>query len=280
MLSECLDSVYALSLSADERDVIIVNDGSKESPAQMMKERYADAKIIEQSNQGLSAARNNALAIATGDYVQFLDADDYLLEYYDKVIEKARTGEYDIIRFGFTRDSEKTIQRDTFSKAVTGREQLNAENISAAACLYLFRRETLQSLHFEQGIYHEDELFTPQLFFRAEKIIRTETTAYYYRLRTESITTSRSAEKEKKRFDDFEHVMLQLSSINEQTAGAPYTRRINQLTMDYVYNIICRARCSGLKERTKRLRDSGLFPLPLKHYTTKYLLFALLTRIL
>ena len=80
LLCECLDSIFALSLSDQERQVIIVDDGSENSPLPALQ-RYADKVIyLRQKHQGLSVARNTGIQMATGKYLQFVDADDLLVK--------------------------------------------------------------------------------------------------------------------------------------------------------------------------------------------------------
>ena len=81
MLYECIDSILALSLRTDEREIIVVDDGSDSSPINELM-RYGDDIIyVRQKNQGLSAARNKGIDVATGSYFQFVDADDQLIQH-------------------------------------------------------------------------------------------------------------------------------------------------------------------------------------------------------
>ena len=80
MLCECIDSIIALSLLPSEREIIVVDDGSENSPMNALM-RYGDNIIyIRQHNKGLSEARNVGIQMAKGSYLQFVDADDYLLK--------------------------------------------------------------------------------------------------------------------------------------------------------------------------------------------------------
>ena len=76
LLCECIDSITVLTLTSDEREIIVVDDGSDESPVETLKQ-FGDAiTYIRQKHMGLSEARNRGLQMATGEYIQFIDADD------------------------------------------------------------------------------------------------------------------------------------------------------------------------------------------------------------
>ena len=79
MLCECLDSIIRLSLRKSEREIIVVDDGSQVSPLGALNNYLDDIIHIRQKNGGLGCARNRGLQNATGQYIQFVDADDALI---------------------------------------------------------------------------------------------------------------------------------------------------------------------------------------------------------
>ena len=81
MLCQCIDSVMALSLTPEEREIIVVDDGSKDSPVNSLMKYGDDITYIRQRNQGLSEARNTGIQMAAGQYLQFVD-DVLLREFY------------------------------------------------------------------------------------------------------------------------------------------------------------------------------------------------------
>ena len=103
MLCECIDSILALSLRDNEWEIIVVDDGSEMSPMDDLK-KYGDHLIyIRQNNKGLSEARNTGIQMARGEYLQFIDSDDLLLQApYDHCIDMARRKHPDVIVFDFT----------------------------------------------------------------------------------------------------------------------------------------------------------------------------------
>lgn len=288
MLRECLDSLLAINILPEEREIIVIDDGSTISFEQEIHSQYSGITYIRQQNKGLSSARNTGLSAATGDYVQFVDADDCLLSSYSSVINTLRKELPDILMFRFHRSATRPIATkagiDTpiSCDPIKGSTYLMTHNLRAAACMYAFRRQLLSDnecadheLRFTEGIYHEDELFTPLLILRADSVIDIDSKVYFYRLHSGTITTSSDTQKAQKRLNDTLYVLKQLRAAGKNLLQ----RRIHQLTMDYIYNIVCTRSIHELKQRIKQLRESSLYPLPVRFYTTKYLLFSLLTRL-
>ncbi|MBR5656824.1 MAG: glycosyltransferase [Prevotella sp.] len=110
MLCECIDSILALPLQSSERQIILVDDGSDESPLEQLGARAEELTYIRQKNSGLSVARNAGLRLCTGEYIQFVDTDDQLiLSGYSQILELARTQQHDLIMFEFTTDAPSNL---------------------------------------------------------------------------------------------------------------------------------------------------------------------------
>lgn len=281
MLRECISSIFALSLSDGEREVIIVDDGSTvpfDEALQGFKDRI---NLVRQENQGLSAARNTGIAVATGDYIQFVDSDDALIpEVYEKVIRRVRERQMDMLMFRFTYGSAKAKGKK-LSRCYEGWQFLLHKNLRAAAWCYIFRKDALGNLRFQPGIYHEDALFTPQLLMRVKSLYVLKEKAYFYRQGEGTIMSNRNEQHIQKRLDDSLFVLLEL----QKQAGAlvgdrrkAMQRCIDQQTMCYIYTMMT-LHCSPkeLRQRINALKKTHLYPLPLHCYTWKYWLFSLIT---
>jgi glycosyltransferase involved in cell wall biosynthesis len=243
---------------------------------------YGDAiHYIRQAHQGLSVARNTGLQMASGTYLQFVDSDDLLLKKaYEHCIDLARKHQPEMVLFQLTRQNDS---KDTYkdSEAQSGSNYMRHQNIHGSACGYLFARSILGDLRFTPGIRHEDEEFTPQLLLRAEVIRVTDAKAYLYRHTPDSITTSQDSRQRLSRLEDSRGVIERLNTIADRLPRddrMALQRRVAQLTMDYLYNII---RQTGSRQHLERemevLRKQGLFPLPDRDYTQKYTWFRRLT---
>ena len=282
-LRQCLDSIRALSLNAAEHEIILVDDGSDEPPISALADYLDDILYIRQRNAGLSAARNRGIGMATGEFLQFVDGDDYLLQAaYEHCLDQVRYGGADVVMFDLTDDATDSQPADyNATNMDSGTELMAHHNIQGSACGYLFRRHILGELRFTPGIYHEDEEFTPQLLLRAERICSTDAQAYFYRRRQQSITGTADVRTVVRRLADKRQVISRLSAMADTLPNndrLALQRRVAQLTMDYIYTIIIETRSRHFLDRKlASLRSEGLFPLPDRHYTTKYTWFRRMT---
>lgn len=283
MLRECLESVLSLTLTAEEREIILIDDGSDVSPLNEISDYWDSLLYVRQKCQGLSVARNMGIDICKGKYIQFIDADDKLLQAgYEHCLDIVRYKDADMVMFNFTTTNEDTDAPYLFDGPISGAGYMRQNNLKASACVYTFKKNNLLSLRFTPGRTSEDEEFTPQIVLRSERIFITDTCAYYYRQRENSISHPTDSRTKLKHLDDTEYVikhLFELSDTMPSTERNALQRRVAQLTMDYIYNIIVYTHSEHqLNERLKRLETLGLFPLPDKSYTTKYRLFSKLTR--
>ena len=282
MLCECIDSILTLSLRPFEREIIIVDDGSNVSPMNGLMQYGDEIIYIRQKNSGLSVARNKGIEMARGEYLQFVDSDDHLIQVpYEHCLDLIRlNNDIDMVMFDFTSTATKeTSYKD--SEVITGSEYMLKNNIHATAWGYLFKRATLSELRFTPGIWHEDEEFTPQLLIRAEHVCTTDAKAYYYYKHKGSITTHNDDESKTKRFNDIRGVLDRLQYLCDrvpQSDRVALQRRVAQLTMDYIYQVIIQQRSQkALNACINELSSKGLFPLPDRDYSQKYIWFRKMT---
>ena len=234
--------------------------------------------ILSKEGDDLSSSRNIALDKAQGEYIQFVDADDYLFSSYSEIIRILESERPDIVMF------------NTKECKCSGCDYMISHNLHGSACGYVFRKDLLGTLRFTPSIFHEDEEFTPQLIIKAQKLIGTPLMPYCYVNTSNSIMTCHEEGHLTKRLNDMMLVLMNLKderrerkdeSVHcsgvESKEHQALTRRVSQLTMDYLYNIF-RLRRSELRARISDLRHLDLYPLPLHRYTWKYLFFALCTR--
>ena len=299
MLCECIDSILKLNLQHAEREIIVIDDGSGVSPMNDLLKYGDDIIYVRQKNNGVSVARNTAMAMAKGRYIQLVDGDDTLLTApYEYCLDLIRNcSDVDVVMFDFTHEAGRNHgdrSLDSDGKAVNhgpvpvisfnpptiknGADLLRTENIRGAACCCLFRQAVRGQLAFTPGIaYGEDEEFTPQLLIRAETVYVTDAKAYFYRERTTSAVHQADEASIQKRLSDTKEVILHLNRLADrspQSDKIALQRRVAQLTMDYLYNTILLTRSEEkLNETIDDLRNNGLFPLPNHPYSTKYIWF-------
>lgn len=278
-LEECIKSILQLSLTPKEREIILVDDGSDVCPINDLRTLSPGIIYLRQSNQGVSVARNYGMQFAKGKFIQFVDGDDYLIQAdYGHCIDLIRYHNPDIVTFNCAKNKLTSQKRYELPAPINGTQYLNNNNLHGAVWSYIFRRSIVGNLLFTPGIvYGEDEEFTPQLFLRAERIFKLNIEAYFYRDNKQSVSHQQSKEKINQRMDNNLTVILNLQKLLDNIPidnRQALNRRIAQLSMDYLYNTI-RLKHSflALNKAIKTLRGHGLYPLPNKDYTKKYILF-------
>ena len=201
-LRECVDSVLSQTYSTLE--VILVDDGSPDNCPAICDDyarRDARVRVIHQSNQGLSAARNAGIEVATGDFIAFVDSDDYISPTYFEAAMQAfeQDKELDIVQLPMlARFNTKNATRiaPATTAVVHGHENVIPEWFARQGYLYAYsqlkvvRRQLFDSVRFPVGKTFEDMHIMPQILKQGHAIafVAHPTANYFYRWRKESIT--------------------------------------------------------------------------------------------
>ena len=150
MLKKCIDSILMLTLNREEREIIVIDDGSDVSPLNLLTDVADQMIYIRQPNQGLSQARNTGIAMANGQYLQFVDADDSLVSRnYDKCLDFIRFKDADIVLFDFATKEVSSAQLAN-NEVFSGTEYMHNNNLRASACGYI-QEESIGKLAFHKG---------------------------------------------------------------------------------------------------------------------------------
>jgi len=195
-LQICLESVLT---QMDERmEVILIDDGSTDSSRKIAEEMIADkgsCRLIHQENKGLSAARNAGIEVSTGDYLTFVDSDDFVAEgTYDALLAVvAAHPDYDILEYpAMLYYGSATRQRLlTFTDTAIGSIRdywLGGAYLHTYACNKLFRRELFAETRFPEGRVFEDVYTYPYLLQQAKIVATTAAGLYYYCQNDKGIT--------------------------------------------------------------------------------------------
>lgn len=210
-LTECIDSVLAQTYP--DMEIILVDDGSTDASGKICdsyENQDSRITVIHQENRGLSEARNTGLDRAKGEYIYFLDSDDWILpETLELLTEKAETDSANVVFFDARsfedEQPDKVIQQNYMRKhnyetdtglAVLKQLQENKDYHSAVPLLFI-RKSVLDNmgLRFEPGILYEDMIFTYALFCKAGRVAYVNQSFYQRRYRSNSIMTSKKTEK-------------------------------------------------------------------------------------
>ena len=202
-LDTCVMSLLHQNLSADEYEIILVDDGSDDTCPQKCDEYAAKHKqivVIHQPNKGLSGARNTGIKAARGKYICFVDSDDYIEpNTYSSLVRKEQL---DALAFRLQLIFNKKKQPiDTFTgdvqSACTGEEFINRHlSVRCFSVVYLIRRELLleNNLFFKEGIFYEDVEWLPRFLCSAKRVMTSNTMVYNYVQFANSITHPTSQE--------------------------------------------------------------------------------------
>jgi len=203
-LEKCLTSCIKQDIPLEEYEIIIINDGTKDnslSIAKSFEEKYKNIRVYSQENQGLSAARNKGLSLAKGEYVWFIDSDDWIeTNCLSKILTHLENKDIDVIAMGYIKafdNSKENYSVDYHNKEINNGKTLLTSDFYTPAQLYIYRKKFIEKnlLFFYVGIFHEDSEFTPRMLYYASKIKILEEPIYYFYKRPNSITTSINPQK-------------------------------------------------------------------------------------
>ncbi len=175
LINDCLVSL--LSQQEENYEIIVVNDGSTDGTLDVVKTFAEDPRliIVDKQNGGLSDARNTGIDTARGDYLMFIDGDDWIehdtLLCFEKTL--AAEPEADLLVFGFYEVHGTTRYR---SPHVADLWQM-----TDSACNKLFARALFNDVRFDRGIWYEDLAIVPMLFARARRPVTVHALLYNYR---------------------------------------------------------------------------------------------------
>lgn len=216
-LRKCVDSLLNQDILSTEYEIILVEDGGHDKCPQICDD-YAAAhdniRVVHRKNGGLSAARNSGIEIARGEYIMFVDSDDYLQPNVLAALLKRMVEEQlDILRYNYQNVREngevfvpfKTGKPyfDYSSEVVDGETFLNERlGYACYAWAFVLKRELLEGCIFTPSIYFEDTDWTPRMLLKAKRAASTEMIVYNYLWREGSITLPDNPTKKKKVLED------------------------------------------------------------------------------
>ncbi|MGO4708591.1 glycosyltransferase [Chryseobacterium sp. 2TAF14] len=197
-LAKCLDSLVNQSL--ENIEIIVVNDGSKDGSENIIK-KYSEKfpvkiKAFTKENGGLSDARNFGIDKATGDYLGFVDSDDYVSEtMFAEMLHLAEKNDAEMVICNIQKVDEKGNVTQKLTQIPNMPEKIVLEShfsvfsdLSYFACNKLFRKELFTYKRFKKGAHFEDIQLVPQLLLECNIIAQTQNFHYQYLERADSIS--------------------------------------------------------------------------------------------
>ena len=304
-LRKCVDSLLAQDY--EDYEIILVDDGSTDGSGALCDEIASSSfasfhhsiipiRVIHQPNAGLSAARNTGIAAAKGEYICFVDSDDYWEQnVLAGLMAQVERDKLDVLRFKYQNvrivkneevrgkseyevfnpyKRDRRLENDYSEEPTDGVSFLNSRmNTQCYAVLFILRRDLIYpstlniqpSTLFTEGIYFEDTDWTPRMLARAKRVASTDTIVYNYLVREGSISRAVDRAKQQKVLDDKMRLIatLQQQAIDLRKSGR-YNRWYADMISDTVVSIIGMLSVDFYPERDQyleSLRQLQLYPI-------------------
>ena len=248
-IEKCLETLVNQTL--EDIEIILVNDGSKDRSIEIVNkflEAYPEKLVyLEKENGGLSDARNYAIPYAKGEYIAFLDSDDYVeKDMYQKMYELAKKENSDMVECDFYWEYPDKLKKDV-GVIYNGKKEM-LEKVRVVAWNKLIRREILEKteVKFPKGYRYEDVEFTYKLVPFIEKVSFLKKPCVHYIQREGSISNSQN-ERTKEIFDVLDHV---IDYYKEKGIYETYQEEIEYIYVRYAF-------CSSLL-RIVKIEDIAL----------------------
>lgn len=210
-IKQCLDTIFRQEMNESDFELIVIDDGSKDSGCSLASEyakRHQNILVIKQENQGVACARNNGMSKAKGDYVMFVDADDMLVTGSLKpLLNIAVENKADIVKAAHKEVPEDAVCED-FSRShdnssiqvMTGEEAIvNVTRMKEGYCWgYLISRKLITGnrLSFPPKVaFMEDWAFITQAILKSRTFVNADVLLYLYRRNSSSCMANVTTEK-------------------------------------------------------------------------------------
>lgn len=192
----CLESILNKKTKGLPFEVIVVDDGTPDKSMEIVKElakEYENLTVLHQHNQGQGEARNNGINAAKGEYIWFVDSDDWIEEnaittLLDMIDSSNAVDMYAIPFYWYYADGKSSVDIKINENLVMSGVNFLQKGFIVAACRFVFKKKlmTENSLYFNKGILHEDGIWGFEMLYLAKKVALLCTPLYYYRQRSDS----------------------------------------------------------------------------------------------
>ena len=282
-LRKCVDSLLVQDIS--DYEIILVDDGSTDNSGAIADELVdafrlsplasrLEMRVIHQSNTGLSAARNTGIAAAQGDYILFVDSDDYLQpNTLGTLLQQAERDNLDVLRFRYQNVNENgevfapykdmTNYNDYSAIPADGLTFLNERMGNQCYVVqFLIKTDIVRQELFTPGIYFEDVDWTPRMLLRANRVASTDLVVYNYLWREGSITLSqKDMARMRKQLHDKLEILAKLNTLGNNVSDRRWFDGMISGLVINVVGIIAQYFYEDRKEYIKQIKSFGVLPL-------------------
>lgn len=258
-LRRCISSIQKQSYK--DLEILLVNDGSLDDSLSICEE-YAKSdkriKVINKTNGGLSSARNAGIDAANGKWILFIDGDDYIHEdMAERLYSLANNNNADIASCKFCKvygdncevrnDSGKTFEIRCWSGEQALSQMFYPGGIGWSACNKIYRKDLFDTVKYAEGVYMEDMATTYKLYDLCGKVVETTEELYYYYIREDGITGTKSA---KRAVDAVRNIETIIDFYKEK-----YPQKLKDAYAHYAKiapNFLVTLNCENTEEETQR----------------------------
>lgn len=220
-IERCLNSV--INQKYENKEIIVINDGSTDRSEEKINKYINKITYIKKENSGLSDTRNVGIEKATGEYIMFIDSDDYIEECLLDKLKPYINQEIEMIKYKSRKVTEEgkeiQIMDGPVFETTKGEEAFSkmcfTDQLMETACIYLYKTELLKKnqFRFSKGLYHEDFGLIPLIILKAETFVSTGICGYNYVQSSNSITRNEDYQKTKRKVYD---LLTHYDKITEQ----------------------------------------------------------------
>lgn len=278
-LPKCVDSLLNQDLLEDDYEIILVNDGSPDNSLELANQyasRHKNIKVLSHANKGLAGARNTGLEAATGEYLCFVDPDDYVrANIYGKLLGMMDEGHLDMLRFNYDMVNEdyQIINKPKgtvidYSPRIMDGETFLDERLGYGCFVwsYVYKLSFLRKtgIIFKEGSYFDDTNWLPRVCCKADRIDSVDFVCYYYLQRSGSLVNSMTEEAKKKKINGQVDLICNLKDFARQHHSEKVRHWCLSMISVMVLAIMSSAVLESNKDVVKRVAGMDVFPLELR----------------
>lgn len=279
-MRKCIDSLLDQDLSESDYEIILVNDGSPGNDLEIAQEyasQHANIVVLSQPNKGTSGARNTGLRNATGEYVCFVDPDDYVLpNSYGKLVKQMDEERLDMLRFDYQMVNEayeiippspREMKMDYTPSLMDGKTFLRDRlGIACYMWVYLYRLSIIKDngIWCYEGDYFDDTPWLPRVLLKSERVNLSRSKVYCYLQRSDSLVKSQSPQSIEKKMKGQRFLIEELGRQKNDCTDSGAIRWYDMMRAHCVLTLLSLVAVhhyNRVKETLHFLKQQNVFPL-------------------